>query len=85
MSGVADSLPSGSGNFKVQPWLHQLPSLHPLQAPKRVQDGIAPAVQVVLIAQKALLAGHSQGHQVYLPLVSAFWLPRRAVCFPEGW
>jgi hypothetical protein len=62
-----------------------LPILHPLQVLEPVQDPIATAVQVAPIVQKAMLAGHSQGSQIYLPFASVFWLSRRAVCFPEGW
>jgi hypothetical protein len=48
-NGVADSLPSGSGNLEVQVGRQRLPFAHPLQPFKSVHDPIDLTVQVGLL------------------------------------
>ena len=63
-NGVADSLPSGSGNLDVHLGRQRLPLAHPLQPHETVRDPIDLTAQVCLVAHQAirdLLAWNDRG------------------------
>jgi|SRR5580700_9828563 hypothetical protein len=64
-NGVADSLPSGSGNLDLQLWRQRLPFAHPLQPLEPVQDPIDLTAQVRLVAYQTRTSRiHDKSHFV---------------------